>query len=191
MQVGYLVPEYTWEELQENHVAVHDWVFNISSLEQEDPSLFHTLQKYTRQDTTAAVTRHDSAAAALIKLFLDNKDLIVAGLTRKRLLDIPRWEFLQYNDYESPQGAWVAVDGYIYNVGHLMKHPEYYEHQIGFNWAARELTDPNLAQWLTTNFPARCIGRLVEGPIPPQPKAEPDFEPEGSDFLSEIEDIMI
>ncbi|KAI1463831.1 uncharacterized protein F4812DRAFT_445583 [Daldinia caldariorum] len=117
MQVGYLVPEYTWEELQENHVVVHDWVFDISSLQQEDPSLFVFLQKYTRQDTAAAVAGHDDDATALIKLFLEKESLIVGSLARNNLLDIPVGEFLRYNDYESLQGAWVAVDGYIYNVG--------------------------------------------------------------------------
>ncbi|KAI1646649.1 uncharacterized protein F4817DRAFT_339853, partial [Daldinia loculata] len=191
MQVGYLVPECTWKQLQDNHVVVHDWVFNISSLQQEDSNLFNSLHKFIRQDTTVAVTGHDSDAAALIKLFIDKQHLIVAGLATKELLDIPVWEFLKHNNYEGVQGAWVAVEGYIYNVEDLMKYPDYYDHKLGFNWAGKELSNPDLAQWLTTNYRSRCIGRLVEGPILPEPEMEPNLTLEDSILPRGTEDLII
>ncbi|KAI0134869.1 hypothetical protein F4814DRAFT_399191 [Daldinia grandis] len=191
MQVGYLVPECTWEQLKDNHVVVHDWVFNISSLQQGDPNLFNCLHKFICQDTSIAITGHDSDAAALLTLFIDKKYLIVAGLATKELLDIPVWEFHRHSNYEGVQGAWVAVEGYVYNVGDLMKYPDYYDHKLGFNWAGKELANPPLAQWLTTNYRARCIGRLVEGPIMPEPEIEPDLALEDLDPPRGTVDLII
>ncbi|KAI1370119.1 hypothetical protein F4677DRAFT_451708 [Hypoxylon crocopeplum] len=169
LQVGYLVPEIRMEDMEGNHVAIHRWIFDISPLETADPRLYRTLRDYTGIDTTAAIGGESAGANALVTLFLSRKDLIVAGLARAALPDIPEGEVAKHRNHNHPDGAMVIVDGYVYNVTHIMRHPGFYRHRIGPNWAGKELTNPAWAHWLATNFEARRIGRLVQGPAWPTP----------------------
>ncbi|KAI8957311.1 hypothetical protein F5Y11DRAFT_340083 [Daldinia sp. FL1419] len=169
MKVGYLVPEYTWDQLHERHVVIHDWVFDISSLQTQDVDLFNTLQKFTRKDTSVDVAGENADAGALVKLFLENQEWIVGRMVNRALLDIPWGEFVKHNNANGPRDAWVSVEGYVYSVAGLMKFPTFYTHHLGHGWAGKYLTNPSLARWLTANFEARCIGRIIQGPIPPDP----------------------
>ena len=45
-----------------------------------------------------------------------------------------------------------------------MRDSSLYERQIPERWAGKTLKDASLEEWLTDNFEARVIGRLVQGP---------------------------
>ncbi|KAI2464278.1 hypothetical protein F4781DRAFT_413626 [Annulohypoxylon bovei var. microspora] len=175
MKVGRLVPEIEMKDMRENHVLVHDWIFDISTLAKDDPNLHQVLYPYAGVDTTDALAGQGAGSSALVTLFLQKKDLIVAGLAPGPLPDIPSGELQKHNDYLGAEGAFVSVDNLVYNVTDLIRYPEYYEWKIGPNWAGKELNFGNLGGWLRENFEARCIGKLVEGPAWAEPTADIDM----------------
>ncbi|KAI0173207.1 hypothetical protein GGR52DRAFT_542267 [Hypoxylon sp. FL1284] len=174
LAVGYLVPEIEMRDMRENQVAVHDWVFDISPLANEDPSLYAALNQYCGVDTTDSITRGDAGTHSLVTLFLEKKNLIVAGLAKTGLPDFPRGELVNHRSHRLPGGAYVVANRYVYNTTHLMRYPDLYERKLGPNWAGREITMPGIAQWLTDEFSHRCIARLVEGPAWEQPDVNVD-----------------
>ncbi|KAI1775814.1 hypothetical protein F4818DRAFT_415015 [Hypoxylon cercidicola] len=174
MQVGYVVPEIEMKDMTADHVAVHDWVYDISALANEDPGLYETLHPYCGVDTTTALNGGDAGAHALVTLSFEKKSLIVAGLAKTSLPNLPRGELKNYDNHRTPRGALVVVNGYVYNTTHLMRYPHLYERALGPNWAGREITIPALAQWLATNFNARCVARLVDGPAWEKPNVNVD-----------------
>ncbi|XXG95176.1 hypothetical protein Hte_001436 [Hypoxylon texense] len=146
------------------YIAVNNVVYDITSLENTDRNLYETLRNYCGVDTAAALTRGGAGAHALVTLIMEWKSLIVAGLAQTSLPDFPTGELRNYNNHRTTRGAFVVVDGFVYNTTHLMRYPDLYERALGPNWAGREITVPGLAQWLAANFDARRIARLVDGP---------------------------
>ncbi|KAI1759627.1 hypothetical protein GGR53DRAFT_513002 [Hypoxylon sp. FL1150] len=174
MKVGYLVPEIEIKDMDRNHVAVHEWVYDISALVNENPSLYKTLRNCCAMDTTAALSGSDSVASALATLSILWKSLICAGLAKTDLPDFPSGELKNYDNHRTSRGAFVVVNGYVYNTTHLMRYPNLYERTLGPNWAGREITITGLGEWVATNFEARRIARLVEGPAWERPNVNID-----------------
>ncbi|KAI1498895.1 hypothetical protein F5X99DRAFT_431107, partial [Biscogniauxia marginata] len=168
-RVGYLVPVVKLNEIHINHIVIHELVFDILNLQATRPDLYEPVKQYGGNDATAALSGLNAGAGALFKIYSKQPDCIVASVDKTTLPDIPGGEVAKHNDPNDIVGAWVTVDNYVYNVGDLMRFHMYYEHQISPVWAGGELDDPVLANWLATNFEARRIGRLINGPAWPEP----------------------
>ncbi|KAI1383746.1 uncharacterized protein F4822DRAFT_49224 [Hypoxylon trugodes] len=174
LQVGHLVPEIEMEQMSSHHVLVHQWIFDISSLQNDNPYIYDILIQCTAKDTNTFIRGIDKPiggtkaageyANALGILYNQYKPLIVAGLAPDVPL-IPQGEFIKHNNPSKTAGAFILIGGeWVYNVTHIMRHPGYFEHKIDRFLAGKELKDPAIASWLEQNFKARCVGKLSPGP---------------------------
>ncbi|KAI1077892.1 hypothetical protein F5B20DRAFT_549671 [Whalleya microplaca] len=164
LAVGRLVPEIQRSDITQDQIAVHDWVFNIAGLGNEKNGYYGALRDYVGTDATESIKIGQAGSDVLVTMFLEEKDRIVAKLAGPPLPDIPEGELKNHDDPSSVEGAWVVVGNLVLNATRIMLYPNFYGRQIPTGFAGRVLEDAELANWLSTNFPERCIGRLVPGP---------------------------
>ncbi|KAI0008415.1 hypothetical protein F4779DRAFT_451025 [Xylariaceae sp. FL0662B] len=188
LKVGRLVPEITLEQVGRDQVVVHDCVFDLAGLEQTRPNVYSRLRRLGGTDATPILLNKDSAALAdslsmlnigekknaprlgnsLLRLFLDEKEAIVAKIRTKKIPEITVGEFQKHDDRDWKEGIWVSVNQDVYNVTDIIRFPQFYRYQIPTFWTGKELRDAELATWLTTEHAARMVARLVPGPPLPE-----------------------
>ncbi|KAI0595757.1 hypothetical protein F4775DRAFT_568181 [Biscogniauxia sp. FL1348] len=167
MRVGTLVPEIEMDQINNTQVVINGSVYDISKPLTSSVELHETLKLYGGTDASGDMGEHSPGCEALREL-LERPDRVVAVISEK-LPDIPSGEIVKHSDPHKPEGAWVTVGDWVYNVRDLMLFPQYYEHHISQVWAGAELDDPVLSKWLEENYSARRIGRLVVGSNWPKP----------------------
>ncbi|KAI1101680.1 hypothetical protein F4804DRAFT_291347 [Jackrogersella minutella] len=168
LQVGHLVPEILITDMDADHILIHDWIYDISPLAETFPDLYDALHVHGGTDVSAMLNGSENPIANILQLVVDRmQDLVVAGLDIPELPTMPAGELLKHNNHRSQNGAYVSSKGLVYNVSDLMMYPDSYEEVLDPDWAGREVGDSKLASWLSTNFSARCIARLVSGPAWP------------------------
>ncbi|KAH9892339.1 hypothetical protein F4778DRAFT_316816 [Xylariomycetidae sp. FL2044] len=162
-----LVPEVDAGPILGDHIIIHDWVHDIRALRAHEPGLFHSLMAHTATDASAALAVQDPDGEA-------RHDLIIAGITPV-LPDIPAGELAYASSPVNSLATWIIVhiaeDAYhLYEVGHLMRYPNYHDRTTPSAYAGSMLNNPELVNWPETDHQARLIGRLVDGSAAQQPR---------------------
>ncbi|KAI2631839.1 hypothetical protein GGR54DRAFT_1943 [Hypoxylon sp. NC1633] len=177
--VGRVVPEIKLQDLSHNQIVLHSWIYNIESLEESQPQAYRQLVRCDMTDATDILTdlrntgHNGEIRPSLMNLYLHHKNLIVGKLPDDptKLREITAGELEQHSDADDINGAWTAVDEFVYDVTTIAQYPDFYERDMPQSVLGRVL-DPYRAQWLATYKPARLIGRLVAGPAPPSPQRQ-------------------
>ncbi|EMR67471.1 hypothetical protein UCREL1_5527 [Eutypa lata UCREL1] len=172
LQVGRLVRTIlptSWP-MSKTQMILHNWVFEISGLANDNPALYQALLPFGGIDATAILVGGSSRDAdPLAELYTSETGRIVAGVfDNKPQRDIPSGEIALHNNPMRPEGAWVTILGSVYNV--------------------TELTDPVLSRWLINKYSFRIIGNVVQGPAWPvldmNPEPEPEVVPSDQGWMS-------
>ncbi|KAK8081106.1 hypothetical protein PG997_008924 [Apiospora hydei] len=174
LAVGRLVPDIALAELRDHQVAIHGWVFDLERLDTEaDAWVLPVLAHLCGKDGSEAVRNKDATADALVHVYDRKKEAIVAHVAPGEVGEIPVGEVARHNDPQSFHGAWVMVDGYVFDVTTLMLHGRsIHGKELRYMWAGRELRDEALRKWLWEDFPQRVIGRVVAGEASREPTVE-------------------
>ncbi|KAK8052303.1 hypothetical protein PG993_003688 [Apiospora rasikravindrae] len=174
LAVGRLVPDIALAQLRDHQVAIHDWVFDLERLDTEDDAwVLPVLAHLCGKDASEAIRNRDATADALVHVYDRRKEAIVAHIAPGEVGEIPVGEVARHNDPHSFHGAWVMVDGYVFDVTTLMLHgSSIHGVELPHMWAGRELRDDRLRKWLQEHFPHRVIGRVVAGEARPEPTVE-------------------
>ena len=116
LKAGRLVPEYSPDEpLATTEIILHQWVFDISDLKDDDPDLDKALTKFGGTNATAILLDQEPGANELVMLY-DQEKRIVGGVRREELLEIPDEEVPKHDDPHQTTGAWVIVGELVYHV---------------------------------------------------------------------------
>lgn len=116
LKVGRLVPEYSpLETLTTTEIILHNWVFDIFRLRDDDPALYRDLAKFGGTNATTVLLDRKPGASELAMLY-DLENCRVGGLRREELPEIPDEEVSKHGDPYQPDGAWVIVNEFVYNV---------------------------------------------------------------------------
>jgi cytochrome b involved in lipid metabolism len=82
----------------------------------ERSGMWHSLEAYLDTDATAALTMSGKPNRDLASLYEFEKDRIVARIADETVAEIPEGEVTRHNDPWNSRGAWVVVNGFVYNV---------------------------------------------------------------------------
>ncbi|KAK7996473.1 hypothetical protein PG989_004513 [Apiospora arundinis] len=176
LAVGRLVPDVELGELGPHQLVIHDWVFDLTKLSSgaEDEWARRVLAPLAGTDASDAIRGlgTDAAASALVHVFDRRKEAIV-GRVAPALGEIPVGEVGKHDDPRSFHGAWVTIDGYVFDVTTLMLHGKaIHGKELPHLWAGKEVQDTALRAWLWDEFQYRIIGRAVAGEASPEPTVE-------------------
>ncbi|KAI5917672.1 hypothetical protein F4810DRAFT_716208 [Camillea tinctor] len=160
-RVGTIIPEVGMDQINRTHIVLNGFVYDISTSPTPNAGLYELMKNYGGTDASAELEERSAGFAAMNEL-IRRPDRIIAAISHK-LPDIPAGEVSKHDNPHKPQGAWVTIGEYVYNVRDLMLFPAYYERHIPEIYAGAELDDPSLAKWLVEKYAARCIGRLKVG----------------------------
>lgn len=118
LAVGRLVPEIDLDQLEEGHVAIHHWVFDLSKLEssEEDQLVLPVVAHLVGKDASEAIQEPGAVSNALVHIYTQCKQAIVAHVGSAEVNEIPIGEVAKHNDPRSSQGAWVTIDGNVFDV---------------------------------------------------------------------------
>jgi cytochrome b involved in lipid metabolism len=122
LRVGRIVPDIAMEAIQKHQIVIHDWVFDISNIASDHPEkklghwIYANISKLGGRDLSKAIEAYDETGTALEHLY-QNKDLIIGKLPiERRLISIPDGELLKHNEPTLAKRAWVAANGFVYDV---------------------------------------------------------------------------
>ncbi|KAK7926597.1 cytochrome b5 [Apiospora marii] len=175
LAVGKLVPEIERDQIEEGHVAIHDWVFDLSKLDAsaEDQWVLPVVAHLVGKDASEAIQEPGEVSNALVHIYTECKEAIVAHVESAEVGEIPMGEVARHNNPRSSQGAWVTIEGNVFDVTTLMLHGKsIHGKELPHMWAGTELEDEGLCEWLRQYFPYRIIGRAVAGEAIPEPTVE-------------------
>jgi cytochrome b involved in lipid metabolism len=122
--VGRIVPEITIHDVSKHQIAIHGWVFDISSLapgrsgKPEESWIYTQVNHLGGTDASNAILEDESKAAdALAQLFLEFKECIVGWLHKDHELPfIPSEEVKKHKDPKDTCGAWTVVNELVYDI---------------------------------------------------------------------------
>ncbi|KAK8119752.1 uncharacterized protein PG998_004378 [Apiospora kogelbergensis] len=174
LAVGRLVPDMTQKELQQQQLVIHSWVFDLSKLQAaEDEWTRPLVAPLGGKDASEAIKGQDATARALVHIYNRCKQAIVGRIASAELHEIPVGEVAKHDNPRSFHGAWVTVDGDVYDVTTLMLHGKsIYGQELPHMWAGQEVQDESLRAWLRDDFAYRVVGRAVPGAAPPEPTVD-------------------
>lgn len=119
LAVGQLVPEIDRSDLEAGLVAIHDWVFDLAKLDDgsaEDRWVLPVVAHLAGKDASEAIREPDAVSNALVHIYTRRKEAIVAHIASDELDEIPVGQVAKHNDPRSLKGAWVTVDGFVFDV---------------------------------------------------------------------------
>ncbi|KAK8043138.1 hypothetical protein PG994_013621 [Apiospora phragmitis] len=125
------------------------------------------------KDASEAIRNNDQISRALVHVYDRRKEVIVAHVATAELVEIPVGEVAKHNDPQSFHGAWVTIDGYVFDVTTLMLHGKsIHGKELPHMWAGTEVRDEALRTWLREGFSHRIVGRAVVGEASAEPTVE-------------------
>jgi hypothetical protein len=80
--------------------------------------VYKNIKKFGGTDASEAIKGTDKAARALVQLFLDKKEHIVARVVKKetKLKDIPQGELENHINPHELRGAWTVFAEVVYDI---------------------------------------------------------------------------
>lgn len=91
--------------------------FKTIGLEKESPNMYKIVSKFGGSDATPTLVGPSSTESDnLATLYVSERSRIVAGVSPAKLRNIPVAEILLHNDPNKSEGAWVVLEGLVYDV---------------------------------------------------------------------------
>ncbi|KAH8203039.1 hypothetical protein TruAng_002767 [Truncatella angustata] len=120
LRVGRMIDEVKSGDVQDREISLHNYVFDISDLDNKDPALHNLLAPLVGTDATAFLTSHkkddEQIARGLVSLYTNYRQLVVAEINPTiHLRSISREELAQHDGRNNTR-TWVAVDDDVYDV---------------------------------------------------------------------------
>lgn len=164
LALGRLVPEIAAGQLGKHQVAIQGWVYDLSGLNRDEHWFLEAIQPLGGQDASEVLAGSNATASALLHLVEYEKGRVVGGVASAAVREIPDGELVRHGDPRHVHGGWVAVEDQVYDLTAVMVHgTKFYGRDVPWSWAGREVTDPDLRDWIRNGFRHCLVGHLVQG----------------------------
>ncbi|KAI4603528.1 hypothetical protein KJ359_003342 [Pestalotiopsis sp. 9143b] len=170
-RIGRLVDERDEGDIDEDEIAIHGSIFNVSGLYTEDRALHRLLMEWYGSDATEILTEdkpeYASLRNSLTRFFLDRKDCVVAKIrsssSEKALREVTARDVAKHGE-DNKHAIWVSVDDDVFDVTALVHHPSYFSgsRRLASSDAGGAVSSQKTAAWLRENHGHRIVARLVE-----------------------------